>query len=223
VRSHGWSGNAPATDEEAIDRILDAVDDIVAERGSAIRIADVARDLGVTRQTVYRYFPNTEALLLLSAMRSAHGFLDQLSEHISGLTDPTAAIVEGMAFAAETLAGDRQMEHLLSSRTREGATVTLTSDTAMTFGRLMLHRLDVDWESHGFDDDALDELAEICLRTMHSILIDPGQPRRDGIALRRFIARWLGPAIVYPRLAQAIKALDPPDPLPKHRRESAAS
>jgi hypothetical protein len=43
VRSHGWSGNAPATDEKAIDRILDAADDIIAERGSSMRIADVAR------------------------------------------------------------------------------------------------------------------------------------------------------------------------------------
>ena len=64
MRSHGWSGNAPASDEEAIDRILDVADAIIAERGSAVRIADVARTLGVTRQTVYRYFPGTEELLL---------------------------------------------------------------------------------------------------------------------------------------------------------------
>ena len=54
VRSHGWSGNTPTSDEEAITRILDAADEIIAERGSAMRIADVARSLGVTRQTVYR-------------------------------------------------------------------------------------------------------------------------------------------------------------------------
>ena len=219
MRSHGWSGNAPATDEEAIDRILDAADDIVAERGSSMRIADVARALGVTRQTVYRYFPGTEALLIASAMRSAHGFLDQLTDHISGLTEPAAAMVEGVAFAVETLAGDRQIEHLL---TQAGPTVTLTSDTAMAFGRSMLHRLDVDWAKHGFDEAAIDELAEISLRTLHSILADPGQPPRNGIALRRFLARWLGPAIIYPRLSQAMEALRPPEPAPVRRRRSAS-
>ena len=56
-----------------------------------LRIADVARTLGVTRQTVYRYFPSTEELLFASGMRSAHGFLDQLAEHTSGLTEPAAA------------------------------------------------------------------------------------------------------------------------------------
>lgn len=156
-------------------------------------------------------------------MRSAHGFLDQLDEHISALTEPAAAMIEAVAFAAETLAGDRQIEHLLSSRAQAGSTVSLTSDTALAFGRSMIHRFDVDWEKHGFDEAALDELAEISLRTLHSILIDPGQPPRDGIALRRFVARWLGPAIVYPRLAQAMEALRPPEPGPVRRRRSAAS
>ncbi len=223
MRSHGWSGNAPATDEEAIDRIIDAAEAIIVERGASLRIADVARALGVTRQTVYRYFPSSESLLVVCAMRSANGFLDQLTEHIGGLTEPAAAMVEGVAFAAESLAADRQIEHLLSSRTQEGSTVTLTSDTAMTFGRSMLHRFDVDWEKHGYDEAALDDLAELGLRTLHSILVDPGQPPRDGIELRRFVARWLGPAIVYPKLAQAMDAIRPPEPGPVRRRRSAAS
>ncbi len=221
MRSHGWSGNTPATDEEAIDRILDAADAIIAERGSSLRIADVARALGVTRQTVYRYFPSAEALLIVSAMRSANGFLDQFAAHLSELTEPAAAIVEGVAFAAEQLAEDRQIEHLLTDRARGGSAATLTSDTARTFGRSMLHQLNVDWEKHGYDEAALDELAEIGLRTLHSLLIDPGQPPRDGIELRRFVARWMGPAIVYPRLAQAMDALALPEPGPKRRRNSA--
>jgi hypothetical protein len=62
----------------------------------------------------------------------------------------------------------------------------------------MLHRFDVDWDKHGFEEADLDELAELGLRTLHSVLIDPGQPPRYGIELRRFVARWLGPAIIYP-------------------------
>jgi len=142
-------------------------------------------------------------------MRSADGFLKRLAEHISGQTDPVAAVVERVAFAAETLAGDRQIQHLLTKRQQGGTIVSLTSDVALAFGRSMLHRLDIDWERHGFDDAALDELAGLSLRTLHSILIDPGRPLRDAITLCRFVARWLGPAIVYPRLAQAMDALQP--------------
>ncbi len=195
MRSHGWSGNTPASDEEAINRILDAADDIVAERGASLRIADVARTLGVTRQTVYRYFPTAEAILVTSTMRNADGFIDRVEEHVRGLTDPVEAMVESVAFAVENLCGDRQFDNLLTQGGREGEMTSLTSDTALTFGRAILHRFDVDWQLHGFDDATLDELAEIGLRTLHSLLIDPGEHTRDGVALRRFVARWLAPAI----------------------------
>jgi len=205
MRSRGWAGVTPASDEEAIDRILDAADEAVAEHGSAIRIADVARRVGVTRQTVYRYFPGTEALLIASAMRSADGFIDRLAEHVGGQRDPVAAMVESVAYAVEHLAGDPQFENLLTRRQRDGVITSLTSDTALAFGRSILRRFDVDWQSHGFDDAALDELAELGLRTMHSLLLDPGQPPRDGATLHRFVARWLGPAILYPRMAAVIE------------------
>ncbi len=223
MRSRGWSGNAPASDEEAIDRILDVADAIIAERGSAVRIADVARTLGVTRQTVYRYFPSSEELLLSCGMRSADGFLDQLAERTSGLTEPAEALVEGIAFAVETLAEDPQFANLLRNGSKRGSTVSLTSDTARAFSRSMLHRCDVDWERHGFDEAALDELAELGLRTFHSLLVDPGEPARDGFALRRFISRWLGPAIVYPRLTQALEALQPSGVRPPRSRPTSSS
>lgn len=200
MRSRGWAGVTPASDEEAIARILDAVDDVIAEHGSAIRLADVARRLGVTRQTVYRYFPNADALLIASAMRAVNGFIDQVVHHVSGLNDPATAIVEIISFAVENLTGDPQLESLLTQSPEGEAAISLTSDTAIVFCLSAFHRLDVDWKLHGFDTAALRELAEMTLRTVQSILTDPGQPPREGLALRRFVARWLGPAILYPRM-----------------------
>jgi len=201
MRSRGWAGSAPASDDEAIARILDAVDDVVAENGSAIRLADVARKLGVTRQTVYRYFPNADALLIASAMRAVDGFIDQAVERASGQHDPVIALVECVSFGIENLAGDPQLERLLTRRQEDEPVISLTSDTAIAFCLSVLHRLDVDWELHGFDGAALRELAEMTLRTVQSILTDPGQAPRKDFALRRFIARWLGPAILYPRMS----------------------
>lgn len=200
MRSRGWAGVTPASDEEAIARILDAVDEVVAEHGSAIRLADVARKLGVTRQTVYRYFPNADALLIASAMRAVNGFIDQAIDHVRGLNDPVAAVVEILSFAVERLTGDPQLESLLTRRPEGEAPTSLTSDTAITFCLAGFHRLDVDWKLHGFDTTALTQLAEMALRTVQSLLTDPGQPPREGLALRRFIAQWLGPAILQPRM-----------------------
>ncbi|ADU00236.1 MULTISPECIES: TetR/AcrR family transcriptional regulator [Mycolicibacterium] len=200
MRSRGWAGSTPASDEEAIARILDAVDDVVAERGPAMRLADVARTLGVTRQTVYRYFPNADALLIASAMRAADGFIDQVAAHAAGIPDPVTAVVECVSFGVQNLAGDPQLEGLMTRRQESGAVISLTSDTAITFCLSIFRRLDVDWSLHGFDDTVLTELAEMTLRTVHSILVDPGEPPRDESELRRFVTRWLGPAILYPRI-----------------------
>lgn len=198
MRSRGWAGSTPASDEEAIDRILTAVDEEVAEHGPALRLADVARRLGVTRQTVYRYFPNADALLIASAMRAVNGFIDQVVEHARGLDDPVTAVVECVGFGVENLSGDPQLESLLTRSNDDDVVTSLTSDTAITFCLSVFGRLDVDWQLHGFDDTALDELAEMTLRTVQSLLTDPGR-QRDGTALRRFTAHWLGPAILHPR------------------------
>lgn len=200
MRSRGWAGSTPSSDEEAISRILSAVDDEIAEHGAAIRLADIARRLGVTRQTVYRYFPNADALLIASAMRAVNGFIDQVVDHVSGLNDPVTAVVESVSFGVENLSGDPQLESLLARRDEGEAVTSLTSDTAIAFCVSVFHRLDVDWELHGFDTAALRELAEMTLRTIQSLLTDPGQAPRTGSALRRFVTRWLGPAILYPRM-----------------------
>src|SRR6185437_13729251 len=123
MRSRGWAGATPASDEEAISRILSAVDEEIAEHGAVIRLADVARRLGVTRQTVYRYFPNADALLIASAMRAVNGFIDQVVHHVSGLNDPVTAFVECVSFGVENLSGDPQLETLLTRRD-EGEAVT---------------------------------------------------------------------------------------------------
>jgi AcrR family transcriptional regulator len=223
MRTHGWAGNTPASDEEAIERILDAADNIIDEHGSAMRIADVARALGVTRQTVYRYFPGTQALLVATAMRSADGFLDHLAANLKGVTDPVVAVTEGVAFAVEQLASDNQVEFVLNQRHRGGQTVSIVSDTALAFGRSMLHRFDIDWQQDGFDEAGLDELNEFCLRVLHSFLADPGRPPRGGADLRRYLTRWIGPAIAYPQMVCAMDALRSPEPTRARRRSSAAS
>jgi AcrR family transcriptional regulator len=200
MRSRGWAGSTPSSDEEAISRILSAVDEEVAENGAAIRIADVARRLGVTRQTVYRYFPNADALIMASGMRAVNGFIDQVAQHVSGLKDPVAVVVECVAFGVENLSGDPQLESLLTARNEGEPVTSLSSDTAISVCLSAFHQFDVDWKLHGFDTLGLRELAEMTLRTVQSMLTDPGQEPREGLALRRFVARWLGPAILYPRM-----------------------
>ncbi len=176
MRTHGWGGAKPASDEEAIERILDAASQAIDERGSAIRIADVARTLGVSRQTVYNYFPGTNTLLEAAATRSGMRFIDRLAEHLAGITDPIDALVESLAFTLEWLPGDKHVQlMLIHDFTR--ASTGVTSDLGIRFGHGLLAGLDVDWAGLGLDDADLDDLAEYTLRILQSFMIDPGRRR----------------------------------------------
>lgn len=195
MRTHGWSGAAPASDEEAIARILDAAGKAIDVRGADFSIADVARALGVTRQTVYRYFPSTDALLVAAAVHAASGFLDRLAAHVQGITDPGDAVAEGLATALEWLPEDKHLGLLIEPGQPNPHTESVTSDVALDFANSMVRRFDVDWAGLGYSDDDLDELAEHLLRIIQSFVIDPGRPPRRGEELREYLRRWVGRAI----------------------------
>jgi AcrR family transcriptional regulator len=196
VRTHGWSGAAPASDDEAVARILAAANKAIDQRGADISIADVARTLGVTRQTVYRYFPSTDALLVAAAVHAATDFLDRMAEHLVGITDPAEAVTEGIATALEWLPKDKHIGLLVVPGKPTAHTESVTSDVAVKFANSMLRRFDVDWAGLGFTDADLDELAEHLLRIIQSFVIDPGRPPRRGDELRDYLRRWVGSAVL---------------------------
>jgi AcrR family transcriptional regulator len=194
MRTHGWGGATPASDEEALDRILDAAAEAIDERGANIRITDVARTLGVSRQTVYNYFPNTTALVAAAANRSAMRFIDQLARHLEGIPDPVDALVESLSYTLEWLPSDKNFQ-LVLAHDFPSASAGITSDLAIQFGHAVLQGLDVDWTGLGLDDEALDFLAEYTLRITQSFMIDPGRPPRTGSALRDYLRRWIAPIV----------------------------
>lgn len=120
-------------------------------------------------------------------------------------------MTEGLAFAIEELASDNQVDFVLNRRHRGAQKVSIISDTALAFGRSMLHRYDIDWARYGFDEAELDELNEFSLRVLHSFLADPGRPPRSGADLRRYLTRWIGPAVAYPQVLRAMDALQSPE------------
>lgn len=195
MRTHGWSGAKPASDEEAVSRILAAAGKAIEDHGADFSISDVARTVGVTRQTVYRYFPSTEALLVAAAVHAVDGFLERLAAHVAGRTDPADAVTEAVATALEWLPREKYIG-LLMVPGGAAHVESVTSDVALRFARDMVGRLDVDWAGVGYGDDDLDDLAEHLLRVIQSFVIDPGRPPRRGTALRSYLRRWVGSALV---------------------------
>lgn len=193
MRTHGWGGATPASDDEAAERILDAASAAIEERGAAMRVADVARTLEISRQTVYNYFPG-DSLLEAVATRSGVRHLENLVAHLRGMTDPVDALVESFAFTLEWLPSDKPVQLMLANNFGKVSS-EVTSDMAKQFGHGILAALDVDWVALRMDDEAIDELVEYMLRMLQSFMADPGHPPRTGDALRSYVRRWLGPVV----------------------------
>jgi len=201
VRTHGWSGSAPATDDEAVARILTAAGNVIDERGADFSIADVARTLGVTRQTVYRYFPSTDALLVAAAVHAAGDFLERMATHMQGITDPVDAVAEAIATALEWLPKDKHIGLLVAPGRAGEHIASVTSEVALQFANELLRRFDVDWAALGYADADLDEFAEYLLRIIQSFVLDPGRPPRDPTEQRAYLRRWVGGGILPPERA----------------------
>lgn len=195
MRTHGWSGATPADDEEAIARILEAARRRIDRYGKNFGISDVAKDVGVTRQTVYRYFPSTEALLYATSVAEVGPFLDHLTAHLRKIHDPAEAVIEGIAHTLERLPHERYLSLLLTPGKASAFSAGVTSDMARSFGRSLLERFDVDWNSVGITADNMDGLVEFMLRIFQSLVIDPGHPPRHGKELRDFLRRWVAPSV----------------------------
>ena len=114
MRTHGWGGRAPRSDAEAVARILDAAQEALDACGADMSLADVARRVDVTRQTVYRYFPSVDELILATANRASLPFVERMVLHLRGIHDPAAACVESFVYVIDQLPHDRYLRIALA-------------------------------------------------------------------------------------------------------------
>jgi AcrR family transcriptional regulator len=197
MRRHGWQGDLPADDDEAVRRILDAARACIDRDGDAASVSDVARELGVSRSTVYRYFRTTEDLLRATAIDASGAFLERIQAHFAGRAwTPAEAVVEGIVLTLEELPRDPYLGLLLTPGRISLFSQGFTSPISLSIGSAVLEQLSVDWSAHGFDKADLDDIAEQTLRMTQSFVIDAGTPARSGDDLRAYLHRWLGRAIV---------------------------
>ncbi|MFI6519730.1 TetR/AcrR family transcriptional regulator [Spirillospora sp. NPDC050679] len=193
---HGWGGRPPASDAEARQRIIDATARCIDRHGvTKTTLSDVAGELGVTRQTVYRHFGRISDIIGEVAAQGAESFVELMIAHLQGITDPAEAVVEGMVFCVRTIPTEPRLSLLLqlgdTGAFGRGAT---TGDT-IAYGAEMLKRFPVDWEAAGIGEDDLNGLAEIIMRLLTSLLQHPGEPPQDEARLRALLNRWLAPAL----------------------------
>ena len=81
------------------ERILDAAFDALEDFGlSRTTVEDVAQRAGLSRQTVYRYFPSKDALILSLVAREEEQFIAGVRDAVEGHSDLGPSIANGIRF-----------------------------------------------------------------------------------------------------------------------------
>jgi len=194
---HGWQGNPPGTEQEARRRIVEAATACLDRVGVAkTNLSDVAAEAGVTRQTVYRYFPGLKDILRAVALAEVEEFAGRMERHLATFGTAAEAAVESVVFAVRTLPGEPHMGLLLQAGEADFFTDGVVSPLAFSYGARILRNLPVDWTGAGIaTDEELRGLAEVLMRLFLSFLQYPSTPPLTDDELRALVRRWIGPAL----------------------------
>ncbi|KHO26591.1 hypothetical protein QQ44_13125 [Mycolicibacterium setense] len=93
-------------------RLLQAANEVFAERGVGVTLDDVAHHAGVGVGTVYRHFPGKEELIDAVFDQNFAAMADAAEQAVAG-DDPWQALVTYIEFACERMAGSRGMTEVL--------------------------------------------------------------------------------------------------------------
>lgn len=104
----------PANDTQR--RILDASLAVMSRHGlSRLALEDVAREAGVSRQTVYRYAGNREGLIQQTILREEDAFLDRMRAGADEHTELRPALAAAMEAALDAAREHPLLDRLLAT------------------------------------------------------------------------------------------------------------
>ncbi|CAN5432699.1 TetR/AcrR family transcriptional regulator [soil metagenome] len=193
---HGWKGDPPPTEALARDRILTAARRCIDRTGvPKTTLSDVATEVGVTRQTIYRYFASLADLLNAVAQAGAADFVARMRDRLAPYDAPVDVVVESIVFCLEELPHEPRIGILLHAEDPDLFGRGITSDTGFRLGAAFLRDLPVAWAASGVADHELDGLAELMLRLIGSLTQHPPATPRSPDELRTYLRRWLGSAL----------------------------
>jgi AcrR family transcriptional regulator len=102
-----WSETIETHRREVRDAILDTTAALVAEHGlRAVTMSQIAEETSIGRATLYKYFPDVEAILVAWHERHVTGHLDHLAElrdQASGPGEALEAVLEAYALIAHQI------------------------------------------------------------------------------------------------------------------------
>ena len=164
------------------DAIVETTWALVAERGlRSVTMSQIAEQTGIGRATLYKYFPDVEAILVAGHQRHVAGHLERLAElrdQAGDAGERLAAVLEAWAFISYHRERHRGE---LSALVHRGEDVARARQQLTDLMRDLL--IEVAETGELRDDVAPDELATYCL---HALTAAGSLPSKA--AVRRLVA-----------------------------------
>jgi TetR/AcrR family transcriptional regulator len=203
--SRRWGDDrAILDDEEARRRILDAAGRCIVRRGNTqFRMGEVADEAGVSRSTVYRYFPGRDDVLLgLILMRVDHA-LGDLVRSLPAPDDPVRSVPEMLLARVESVDGNPLNEALFAAEsTAVAAALEKGSEPIVELLLRHYEPLLNRWKLAGRLYDDLDPRSIVqWLHTTILFLLAPSWRYRPAADKREFVERFVVRALV-PQIRQ---------------------
>lgn len=177
---------------ETRQRVIDAAIACVKQWGvEKTSLLDIARQAGVTRPTVYRYFTSREDVLSAAMLQSAAEMAGRLIEAIEAAHDPAERFVAAILF----LLDDVPKQPGLSLMTWSSLAGFVSEDALINAEGFALAETLMKQILAGVEmaEDQWVELTEAVVRMLLSLLSMTGPVTRDAQQMRAFVMRRILP------------------------------
>jgi AcrR family transcriptional regulator len=174
-------------------RILDAAFGAVATFGlTRLTVEDVARQAGLSRQSVYRYFGSRDELIGALVIREVDAFLDAVREASAGHADVEAAMRESALVCLRTLREHPLLDRLLASEPETLLPyLTIHAGPLIARAREVLEEMAA--ERVGVRSGLVHRTADVAVRAVLSYALTPSNDEPEDVAVE--LARILATAL----------------------------
>jgi len=187
--------NTPYTNYEELQRnqIMDAAIVCIDRKGvDKTRIGDIAKELGLARQTIYNYFSNKNALVEAVFLRESFSLAENIKSYIADFDELEDKLTHAFLYAVDQFPKNPILSHAITTGGQYLQEMGISRETMQLFGDIALAEV---YEAHPFLKLQSQEVSEVISRNIISFLVLPDQNPRTAEELEGFVRRRLIPGL----------------------------
>jgi AcrR family transcriptional regulator len=190
-----WSGDRPKSEIEAKSRLCSAALACLKRQGiEKTTMSDIAKEAGIARPTLYKYFKNIEEVLSTAIDIEAYNFAESVVKHAKKFATIEERIVETIIYVVEELPKDPNLSIIINDDGAKALRDRAFSDEATTVFSEMTAAPLIEIKPELIDHGV--EISEIMSRFAISMILFPGKYANDYEGLRALINRRILPGLV---------------------------